>query len=38
MNHEENISTVDADRGVVRLEQREVVLVWMGFLEECSLT
>lgn len=26
MNHEENISTADADRGVFRVEQREVVL------------
>ena len=26
MSHEENISTADADRGVFRVEQREVVL------------
>lgn len=26
MNHEEKISTADADRGVFRVEQREVVL------------
>lgn len=39
MDHEENISAADADRGVFRAERREVVrYIRVGFQKECGLT
>ena len=38
-DHEENLSTADADRGVFRAEQREVVrCIRVGFQKGCGLT